>query len=183
MAKVDLKAQAIKNLRDFKGILDDLSIPFWLDGGTLLGAYRDHDFCVKDEDDTDLCTWIDFKEKGEEAVKRAQALGFEIYHIWETEFAIRRNWAKIDLFFNMKTKDDAYTYLYMSSKRIPVVIPLHFYENLAPIEFHGMTFNRPAEIEEYLTLKYGNWKVPVHRHAFTCYSPEANRVVRPDWKP
>ena len=36
-----IKEEAVKNLTDIKGILDELKIPIWLDGGTALGAYRD----------------------------------------------------------------------------------------------------------------------------------------------
>ena len=49
-----LKQQATQNLLDIKKILDELKIVFWLDAGTLLGAYRDKDFCEGDEDDLTL---------------------------------------------------------------------------------------------------------------------------------
>jgi phosphorylcholine metabolism protein LicD len=35
---MEVKEQAIQNLKDIKQILDDLNITFWLDGGTCLGA-------------------------------------------------------------------------------------------------------------------------------------------------
>lgn len=175
----DIKLEATKNILDFKYILDKLKIPFWLDGGTLLGAYRDKDFCKDDEDDIDLCTWMEYMNP--EIIKEAEAMGFEIFHCWATQFAFKRNGSKIDLFFNMKKGDNAYTFLYAGEEKIPVVIPLHFYENLAPIEFKGANFWRPKEIEEYLTLKYGDWKTPVHRSEYLCYRPEDNKVVQKDF--
>ena len=178
-----IKQAAIANLCEIKGILDQLAIPFWLDGGTLLGAYRDHDFCVGDEDDIDLCTWMELKTDA--IVRQAKRHGFSVYGIWETEFALTRDGNKVDLFFNAKKGDEAYTWLYLTGQpRVAVVIPLHFYEQLEPIEFHGMWFERPREIEEYLAYKYGpGWRTPIPRSEYTYYSAKSNRVVRPGWQP
>jgi len=175
----NIKIAATENILAFKEILDSLEIPFWLDGGTLLGAYRDKDFCVDDEDDVDLCTWIEFKT--DEIKELAFAKGFELFHEWETQMAFTREGSKIDLFFNMVKGDDAYTFLYKGDEKVPVVIPLKFYSDLSPIEFKGETFLRPTLIEEYLTLKYGDWKTPVHRSQYLCYNESDNKVVRPDF--
>ena len=44
---------------------------------------------------------------------------------------------------------------------IPVTIPRHFFENLSTIDFYGMAFNSPSNVEKYLKYRYGrNWKIP-----------------------
>ncbi|MCX6785941.1 MAG: hypothetical protein NTZ18_03775 [Candidatus Komeilibacteria bacterium] len=172
---------AKKNLLDFKNILDRLGIVFWLDGGTLLGAYRDHNFCANDEDDVDLCCWDNWMVLADELIARAAEKGFEVKRRWELEIAFKRDGYKIDLFFNKKNGKEAYTYLYRPGTfNIDkfVVIPAHFYEELELIEFHGALFNRPRNIEEYLTLKYGDWRTPVNRRDYSCYNAENNKLVR-----
>jgi len=43
----------------------------------------------------------------------------------------------------------------------PVVVPKHYFEKLDKIEFYGMTFNIPSDVENYLEFKYGKeWKIP-----------------------
>lgn len=167
-------------LYEAKKILDKLGVRFWLDGGTLLGAYRDRAFCKDDEDDIDLCAWIE--QKHERIVRAMEEAGFSIHHLWETEFSFRKNGIKIDLFFNAKSGDVAYTYLYQGDNKKPVVIPLHFYENLDKIQFYGKTFLRPKDIEAYLEYKYGDWRTPIHRTDYSCYNNNQNKVIQEDFE-
>jgi hypothetical protein len=42
-----------------------------------------------------------------------------------------------------------------------IVVPKHFFEKLGTIEFYGMPFNIPSDVEDYLEYHYGeNWKTP-----------------------
>jgi len=93
-----LKQQATQNLLDIKKILDELKIVFWLDAGTLLGAYRDKDFCEGDEDDVDLCTWSSYLALKEDIVRKAVELGFDLLHEWELEICLERGGARVDIF-------------------------------------------------------------------------------------
>ena len=176
---MEIKDQAVQNLKDIKGILDELKITFWLDGGTALGAYRDKGFCDGDEDDIDLCTWDNYLPFVDEIISKAEEKGFKLKDRWELEIALIRGNSKIDLFFNRKNNKEAYTHLYANNKIAKyVVIPVHFYEKLEPIELYGMYFLIPSPINDYLTLKYGDWKTPVHRSVYSCYDIENNKLVR-----
>ena len=42
-----------------------------------------------------------------------------------------------------------------------MVVPKHFFERLERLEFYGMEFNVPSDVEDYLAYKYGDWRVPV----------------------
>jgi phosphorylcholine metabolism protein LicD len=176
---MEIKEQAIQNLKDIKQILDDLKITFWLDGGTCLGAYRDKDFCKDDENDIDLCCWDNHLYLVDEIIKRALEKGFIVHHKWELEIALIKNKSKIDLFFNRKNKQEAYTHLYDGDIITKyVVIPVEFYEKLEEIEFYGDKYLIPSPIEEYLTLKYGDWKTPIHRSQYSCINPKQNKIIR-----
>jgi phosphorylcholine metabolism protein LicD len=174
-----LKEQATQNLKDFKEILDELEITFWLDGGTLLGAYRDKDFCLNDEDDTDLCTWDNYLPTRVEIVKRAIDIGFNLLHEWELEICLHRGGARVDLFFNKKNGKEAYTHIYAGPIIHKfVVIPVKYYEKLEPIMFKGEEFLAPSPVEEFLTLKYGDWKTPIHRSQYRCDNSNQNKFIR-----
>lgn len=42
-----------------------------------------------------------------------------------------------------------------------IVVPKHFFERLNNIEFYGMGFNIPSDVEDYLAYRYGeDWRVP-----------------------
>lgn len=174
-----IKEEAVKNLKDIKGILDELNIPFWLDDGTCLGAYRDKDFCEGDEDDIDLGVWSDSLKYQDTIIEKAKSIGFELHHKWELEITIKRNGSKIDIFFNRKKGEEAYTHLYDGNKIAKyMVVPSHFYERLEPIKFYNMDFLVPSPIEEYLTLKYGDWNTKIHRRDYSCINPNQNKAIR-----
>jgi len=182
---IDRKAQALANLLEIKEILDGLGMVWWLDGGTLLGAYRDKDFCEDDEDDIDLCTWGTNLDKLDEIEKRAIEMGFEVIHRWDeraAQLAVSKTDLKIDLFFNEVKGDNAWALLRGSGDPIPVVIPLHFYQELKTINFLGTKFLIPKDTEDYLSLKYGEWEKKVHRYEYSCYENDDNKVVRRDFE-
>lgn len=199
----DLSKQiAFKNLLKFKEILDYLNIPFWLDGGTLLGAYRDTGFCEDDEDDIDLGMWnddVEFNNNKVDLINIAIQAGFKIYHEWKYQIAFKKEGFKIDLFLHREIENDAVHLLYGKSidsdktekwggvvyKYIPAVVPAYFFKNFKVIVFKGHAFLMPDRVEEYLTLKYGDWRTPVNRKEYNqnhgCYDPKYNKVLRPDY--
>ena len=192
--------QAKSNLFEFADILEDLGITFWLDGGTLLGAYRDHTFCDGDEDDIDLFVWADNKILIPTIIKYAEQRGFILHRQWDgdrrapgkaPEIALAkyiktqhgRFRLKIDLFFIEKKGDDAWGLLYISpDTAIPQVCKAKFYENLGMINFHGRIFNIPSPVEEYLTVRYGDWKTPIHRIHYHYTNADQLRVIKHDFK-
>ena len=163
-----LKEIAVQNLKESKYILDALGITFWLDAGTLLGAYRDKDFCQDDEDDIDLCTWDNYRYLRDSIVEEFLKRDFELIYEWDYQLMFLRGGNHIDLFFNQRDKDKAFRYQYEGKNmKGTLIAPAKYYERLKAIRFKGMSFLAPSPIREYLTLKYNDRQTPVHRSKFT----------------
>jgi len=180
-----LKEHAKANLLDMKKILDELNIVFWLDCGTVLGEYRDRTFCEGDEDDIDLGTWDAYRIYIPEIIDEAKKKGFILKNHWEYngtghEIVLAREGSRIDLYFNMRDskRKIAYCYFYKNHKPIrKVVVPLKFYTDLVKIKFLGSSFLRPNHIEEYLELRYGDWKTKIPRKDYNCYTAPDNTFL------
>jgi hypothetical protein len=176
-------------------ILHELQIPFMLDGGTLLGFYRDGTFAVDDHDDIDLTLGSEFWDRDKNTiVEKMLGVGFEVYKIWNRDthnhysgqMAFKRNNVKIDLMF--KEFDDFKQKIWwtvfggkrgVTYKSVPsdylralVATPIKLLDSQIEV---GM----PARIKEYLTYRYGNWKVPVHRKDYSCYTTD-KCIVEPN---
>jgi len=175
-----IKEQAIQNLKDIKAILNELGIIFWLDFGTLLGAYRDKDFCEGDEDDVDLGLWYKNKSKTEEVIKRAEEKGFIVLHNWKNEITLGRGDSRVDLFFYHRNGEEAYTNLYTIKDEVAnyVVVPANLIENYQTINFYKEEFLIPSPVEEYLKVKYGDWKTPISREVYRPSNSNLHKAVR-----
>jgi len=184
------KKRAFENLLLFKEILDGYKIEFVLDGGTLLGAYRDKDFCEDDHDDVDLTMM------GREALilsilEDAGKKGFELYHSWQREdktsaqIAVRKDGLKIDLMFKRVKKirggDRVWWTVYGGPNKITYKsVPAEIFEEYVPIDFKGTEFFIPQGVESYLKLRYGDWKKPVHRRDYSCFTTD--KVIRENYE-
>jgi len=188
------KKQSAQNLSDISDILDSFNATHWLDGGTGLGAYRDKDFCQDDEDDVDIGVWGNYSYLIPEIIKKAEEKGFTLWNHFTgnekpdfaPELAFKRDKLKVDVIFYEKVKENAVACVFSGSKGnwhcIPRVVPAHYFENLADIEFYGRTYKVARDIEDYLKLSYGDWKTPKHRSQYSCYNSSDLRVLKPDFK-
>jgi phosphorylcholine metabolism protein LicD len=62
-----------------------------------------------------------------------------------------------------------------------MAVPKRFFEKLGCLEFYGMKFNVPSDVEDYLAYRYGDWRVPVRdwvccRDDGAIYSRRANGI-------
>lgn len=146
-----------------------------LDGGTLLGAWRDNDFCEDDWDDIDLTTFIDQWDKKDAIISLAEKAGFSLYHSWDIvddntpQLAFKKDGCKIDLMFKKQRGDKFYWCVYGRNRRVYKEVFAGYYLEREKIKFQGLKFERPEEIDGYLRARYGNWKTPVHRKDYSCY--------------
>lgn len=68
--------------------------------------------------------------------------------------------------------------LYKLDYLISLVIPRHYFEKLSIIQFYGMQFNIPSNVEKYLEYRYhANWKTPIKEWVYY----EDDGAINPDW--
>ena len=157
-------------LFDSLDIFEKYSIKYWIDDGTLLGIIRDGDLIPWDHD-------VDVGISGESASKI-----ISIWYKFFPKYIIRKRsknniwlpgkirsiiietpWEKllkinfhIDLF--VKYKADRF-YRWIDSGALKH-IDRKFYDNLDSITWEGRKISIPSHIEEYLSIRYGNWRIP-----------------------
>jgi phosphorylcholine metabolism protein LicD len=187
------KQQAFKNLSDFKKAMNNTGIPFFLDAGALLGAYRDNDFPDDDQNDIDLTTYHDYWFKVDVLVEEAKEMGFSIIHKWDSQhyedngkmatsqISFRRNGGKIDVMFKKVKGDWLWWTIFKKNKAglftlVYKKTPFKFFRETEKIKFYGEEFNRPKMIEEYFAYRYGDWKTPVHRSKYSCFTSDKSIV-------
>jgi lipopolysaccharide cholinephosphotransferase len=165
--KINDKKIFEKLLIDTAIILESQNIKFWLDYGTLLGAYRDKDFIDFDDD-------IDITANLLDSEKIIQSL----------PLFIEKNIMPVRLSFwhgdnNEKERGNGIPfYQILSFSRNDHYIDIYFdlqFKSHDTILFKNHIFNIPPNVESYLEKYYGNWEVPTnlnkeskkpHAHAF-----------------
>ena len=150
--------------------LQNNNIPFWLEAGTLLGIYRDGDLISWDYD-ADIGIPAEYFEK-------AAGLRYKFFpqyivrkrpiiNRWipgDTRVVkVKAAWEKlqqinfhIDLFCVYKVNDK---YRWVDSGVLKHV-DVKYFDNQEYIEWEGRSIPIPAHTEEYLSLRYGDWRVP-----------------------
>lgn len=149
------KEKAFENLRLFKEIADRNAFKFFLAYGTLLGAAREKDFIDHDED-IDLGADYQDVDNFLSMLFELRDNGFEVAR-WDDRglISIIRNNEYIDIYFFKKYNDKL-----MINCGEP--LPIKFIENQADVEFKGVLFSAPADIEGVLGFWYGkDWRTPI----------------------
>lgn len=145
-------------------LLEAHNIFFWLDFGTLLGAYREKSF-IEHDDDIDISLWA----KDYWFVRKIIDLSnWKYKSIWRREITLYHESNPnfhIDLFFYEKEEDFCSTYVYLENKHTKeisveskIIVPSEYLEKFKNIEFYKHDFYIPKKAEEYLSCHYGDWK-------------------------
>ncbi len=178
-------AVAERNLKEIKGVLDDMGVVFLLGSGSCLGAVRDGAFIPWD-DDVDLLTVLGVNGLTEEKVDAAaSALMGKGYFVAQGDTPKSR--------LKMTIKDHAR--ISLEALRIidgcvysypGIALPAEMFTNPREIDFLGDRFNVPNPPEEYLALKYGaEWMVPKKAGAYEKdvveKMPSAELTGQPAW--
>lgn len=161
------KEEAVKNLLEVRKALFSVGVRFILDGGTLLGLYRDGMFPEDDQDDIDLTLWHDVVDSKETDILLSMGkMGFGLFKVREGPTKIlkfSKRGGRVDLIFKKVKEDWAYWVVRNKEDQIVQKVPAHFYMYTQEKEYFGKRFLIPREIEDYLTYRYDDWKTPIHR--------------------
>lgn len=143
-------------------ILKKRNIPFFLDGGILLGAIRENNFIKWDWD-------VEISVFTEDLLKFYKEISSDLQ---KNNFNIKRlNLAlfnpKIELY---KKNHNAtsfsiigwhYSFFRQAYTRKKLKIPLKFMRKMGNVKFFEKDFLCPSPINEYLKYRYGNWEKPI----------------------
>lgn len=190
--KNKLKARTFKNLVDFKEVMDRLKIPFALAHGTLLGAYRDGDFLPGDEIDTDISINEEYGYRAFEIFTELERIGFKRKKYWLFRDKFRcgtaiRNGAFIDVLVFFKKGNEVY---HIGPKK-PVsnkeytafVYPAHCFEKYEKLNFKGVEFNIPQNVEDFFIARYGkNWRDKKPWGLMGHLNPKVSHSLRPNYE-
>ena len=173
-------------LEKLKEALDSNGILFWLEFGTLLGAYREHGF-IKHDYDLDIGVFFQNTTMVYDVLTKA---GFKLIRDFKVgddgvdgfEQTYEYAGVSIDVFFFHKDENGAYCNSFspfegenknlslLQVKKISVP-----YKGLSQILFEGMILNVPDETDKYLQAHYGvNFMIP---NEHFDYRKEATNIV------
>lgn len=153
-------------------LLDKLEIKYFLIAGTFLGAVRDKGFISWDWD-VELGVFSEeVINKMDKLIPKIENLGFKI-----NKYSSNLSNLKIDFFGELPYETTSYTlqgWTHNQNKKIfwrnKFKVPEKFFMNLKYIKLFGKDHLSPYPIEEYLTLNYGNWKIPLISSDKTLYT-------------
>jgi len=146
-------------------LLESHNVHFWLDFGTLLGAYRNRGF-IPGDNDIDISL---FAEDYWKVKKILELTEWKFKGIWRRELAVYDENIDyhIDLFFYERTAEEVCFYTYLKNhltEDISVESKVSFVPTLldrfTKIKFLNHEFIIPADTDEYLTAQYGDWRHP-----------------------
>lgn len=149
---------ALRNLEEVNRVLSGLSVTYWLDCGTLLGAMRENDFLVHDTD-------IDIGVKTDKHVEIAEGMfgaGFKKWMFFGSpeegyEQSFHRDGVKVDIFYFYDSGDELWQGSWDGRTLLRSVFPT---EAVLPPKRHtflgGETFI-PNQPEAMLAARYGDW--------------------------
>ncbi len=165
------KKEATDVLRLYSDALLKNELVFWLDFGTLLGYYRDHDF-IKHDFDLDTATWFENRENVKKALEEA---GFErVRHYYlkngdgtEECYKHRDYSTTIDVFYYLRDGDQTHCFSFnpmvsMTKKRhlnrvqkCKARMWTHGVIDPVLTEFKGIKVYVPDDTESYVACTYG----------------------------
>jgi len=161
------KKIALENLRDAVEVLNQYKAYWWITAGTCLGAIREKDF-IDHDDDIDIGILYNSKKQRDNIIAGMMKKGFELKHIFGKknaglEYSFIKKGVKIDFFYYdesvWKCINDGYCMsIWQYGKRIILDFPAYLFEELKEIDFLGLKVNVPNPPEDYLNIRYGDWK-------------------------
>jgi len=192
-----LKKVADTNLREFKEWADHLKVPFFLMDGTLLGVYRDGEYCPGDYRDIDVGVLSENYHLVKKLVGELVNHGFKFknfpFNNRIESYTLFRDGCRVDIArINKRGKE---RYNIFRGKRLGIVMAkqgkaremlayvytAHCFEKFEQLEFKGMKLKIPSNVEDYLSVRYVDWRVPVRHKDYDLTDPKQCPCLRNDY--
>ena len=173
-----LNITAKKMLRSVCGILDKNNIPYVLEGGTLLGIVRENrllpwdndlDLTIIEQDMDNVLKfkrqlwWAGYKIRPRKSKKKMPHFpigSIRLLKIKKKNYIFASGVGLMDIFVKKKI-DDKYYWIVGPHDHVLKSVPSNFYENLSRYNFEGYYYSVPADYEDYLSCRYGDWRKTV----------------------
>ena len=156
-------------LAKFVEVCEVNNIEYWLDFGSLLGAYR-HGGFIPWDDDVDVSMPVDAMNSLRGHADEFLGCGMELIDYWipgkmcRLVYASKNNGAFLDI-YGYDREATCVKYALPGGARDVVPIPNSVMFPLQRLKFEGLEVYVPNKIEEYLCCRYGNYMTfPHHAH-------------------
>lgn len=166
------KKEAVDVLKRYSDALMGNGLVFWIDYGTLLGYYREHDF-IKHDFDLDTSAWYENHEQIKKALEKAGFERVRYYYLKNRDgleecYKHKDYSTTIDVFYYFNEGDKSYCFSFnpipsMTKKRHlnkvqPSKARMWTFERITPIpaEFKGVKVYVPENTGAYLASTYGD---------------------------
>jgi hypothetical protein len=148
----------LKTLKNGCELLEKLGINYWVSAGTMLGLYRDGGLIPHD---TDIDVETMEISRGEEIRKIFTSNGYKLvkesYYKdmpMQLAFSTLEDNVIFDIYFYVKLDEETLiNYNDFGVLKLPFKLIRDFHREV----FCGISLITPHPVEEYLTLRYGNW--------------------------
>lgn len=172
------KVEALELLEFSAKIIESCKINYWLDGGTLLGLVRENRLLPWDDDldismmhpGPDELALKELIKKFKKANKRVKVRYFKKNNYYfsinnirvikirnKYFFGLLKGNVCLEIFIRYKIEDETYCKVGDQVQ----VIPYNLCNSYKTLIFQNYNYYVPQLTSEYLTFKYGDWKIPV----------------------
>ena len=156
--------------------LDKEKVPYWLEGGTLIGVMREKRLLPWDHD-VDLSMNAEDLSKIIGKIKRFRyQYGYRLEFVRNNEditplkkgeirlikiqsrrLFILPGFIQVDLFIKVRHNDEMYWSIRNKALKST---PAKYTDYLSRVDFEGMSLSIPQDYDGYLTYRYGDWMTP-----------------------
>jgi phosphorylcholine metabolism protein LicD len=170
--------KALRVLKRTTRLLEKYDIPYWLEGGTLIGVIRedrllpwdnDLDISIRYEDLDRLMQimpkffWrglivrVRYHKRDDPPFKKGEVRLIKVY---ASKYVFFKGWVILDVFVQRKWNDLNYWVIgvHHHTKK---AVPSRFTDELATVKFDKKYYSIPKLTDEYLTYCFGDWRTPV----------------------